>query len=166
MGWSHLAYIMGFKHDKNMPQRLPDSPALLVLPEAGHRVWIPAGILNTTRFVVTICVALVQAILCFDKKGNCHFERIQHEGIQCICQSAIMPFFQCKGSAKPLHHTWTFTQTYLLCRGKTVLHSMPDQELGTIARTSLGSKMDFIAGWKTLKVLQYKELHLERNCSV
>lgn len=49
----------------------PSSP--VVFSREGHRVWIPVGILNTTKSVATTYVAFVQVIPCFDKKENSVF---------------------------------------------------------------------------------------------
>lgn len=59
--------------------------------------------------------------------------------------SAIMQFFSVKGQQNCCTtHELLYSRIY--CANEKLSHSVPDQELGTTARTSLYSKLDFITG--------------------
>lgn len=99
-----------------------------------------AGILNTTKFVGTIYVALVQANACFDKKRKLwFFEATQYEGIQCICQPVIMQFFSVKGQQNHCT-THELAHSHIYCANEKLFHTAcptkglaPQQELVSIA---------------------------------
>lgn len=91
-----LAHKLSF----NTANKLQGPNGFLVLlfwPGTGHRVWIYASIFYTREYAVSIYVALVQAIPCFDKKGNCHLEAAWQWRHSVHCQSVILQYLSIKG---------------------------------------------------------------------
>lgn len=98
-----------------------------------------AGILNTTKFISTIYVALVQANPFWQKRKLWFFEATQHEGIQCVCQPAIMQFFSVKGQQKHCT-TYELLHSNIYCANEKLFYTAcptkslaPQQELVSIA---------------------------------
>lgn len=148
-----------------MPFELGNSPALLFWLETGHWIWSCAWILNTAKFSVIMYVVFVQASLVLTITEMLLFwgyMRLRHLVPQSIQHGVI---FQSKGSTKPPHQTWTF-HSYIYCENWKVFHTACLTEILASQQKLIYEVNWIFSDWKTLKVLEYKGLHLERNCSL